>query len=448
MPFPLLRAFNDESAYFKRRKEDENKYRVARAGDGLIAPFQCDRCWFLNLKQRLPFQTSVGDQHDLMLIRRANLDMFWSRESRTISKVVNQLKMIVKRSLDAGRRVPLEPFQPWDLNDFQGMGIAILILERSLEKGRLNSKYLQFASIRPLRGAASDVYSATAQATQLRYAMKTSRGDVTHLYDGAMQSIFMERVMKGMKIRMPEDSERNKPFSSVMILFILNQIELEYLDPSTPPDRRRMVLMTAAYLCATFGYSLRGWEGLWLDAFRLRTYIEVGKFDPKGGHVLIALLGRFKGEEGDRMHVLPIANKSKSGIPFRLWLERLAHLLDQEDKKDCPAICDEEGYQLTAQSIEEVFHPILERMQSIPKYAEELPVGMDVRKWWRADRSMRRGAEIEALNAGVHPKVINFIHRWGRIEKNRGAEPGFDMLEHYASGIKTRYLQIEFSANL
>ena len=92
MPFPVLRAFNDESAYFKRRKEDENKYRVARAGDGLIAPFQCDRCWFLNLKQRLPFQTSVGDQHDLMLIRRANLDMFWSRESRTISKVVNQLK--------------------------------------------------------------------------------------------------------------------------------------------------------------------------------------------------------------------------------------------------------------------------------------------------------------------------------------------------------------------
>ncbi len=87
-------------------------------------------------------------------------------------------------------------------------------------------------------------------------------------------------------------------------------------------------------------------------------------------------------------------------------------------------------------------------MQLNPKYAEEIPPGLDVRKWWRADRSMRRGAEIEALNAGIGDTTINFVHRWGRIEKNRGAEPGFDMLEHYASGVKTRYLQIKFSASL
>ena len=444
----MQRAFNDESEYFRRRKEDENKYLVARAGDGLIAPFQCDHCWFINLKQRVPLPSSIGDKYELALIRRANLDLFWSRESRTISKVVNQLRQIISRAENAGRRIPLEPFTPWDLDEFQDMGIAIIILERSIEKGRLNDKYLQFASIRPLRGAASDVYAATAQATRLRYAMKTSRGDVTHLYDGAMQTNFMERVMKGMKTRMPEDSERNKPFSSVMILYILHHLELEYLDPSTPQARRRMVLMTAAYLCATFGYSLRGCEGLWMDAWRLRSYIHIGKSDPKAPHVLIALVGRFKAEEGDRMHVLPLANVSRSGIQYRIWLERLAHLLDQEERTNCPAFCDEEGYQLTPRCMEDVFHPILERMQLNPKYAEEIPPGLDVRKWWRADRSMRRGAEIEALNAGIGDTTINFVHHWGRIEKNRGAEPGFDMLEHYVSGVKTRYLQIKFSASL
>ena len=98
-----------------------------------------------------------------------------------------------------------------------------------------------------------------------------------------------------------------------------------------------------------------------MDADRLRKHIDVGKHDYKAGHVTVALVGRFKGEEGDRMHVLPIANKSRSGIPFRLWLERLAFQLDKEDRKNCPAFCDLDGYQLSQSDMERVFHPILEQ---------------------------------------------------------------------------------------
>ncbi len=73
-------------------------------------------------------------------------------------------------------------------------------------------------------------------------------------------------------------------------------------------------MMAAAYICVVFGYALQGHEGLSVDAEHLRKHIDVGKHYYKAGHVTVALVGRFKGEEGDRMHVLPIANRSRSGI--------------------------------------------------------------------------------------------------------------------------------------
>jgi hypothetical protein len=37
-------------------------------------------------------------------------------------------------------------------------------------------------------------------------------------------------------------------------------------------------------------------------------------------HVLVFLLGRFKGEQGTRMHVFPLSDRTSSGIRIRLWL--------------------------------------------------------------------------------------------------------------------------------
>ena len=414
----------------------------------MIAPFQCDRCWFINVHKRVPLRSSPGDQRALMLIRRVNLDVFWSREERTVSRVVGELKYIVSRSKETQRLVPLEPFQPWDLNDYQDMGLAMLILEKALQPGRKNRPYQQFATVRQLRAAASNVYSASAQSSKLRYTLKSVAGDTAHMYEGETQTLLMERFMKGMRIRMPQDSDRNKPFTLAMVLYVLGRLEFEFLDPATPEDRRRCVLMTASYICVVFGYALRGHEGLWVDADRLRKHIDVGKHDYKAGHVTVALVGRFKGEEGDRMHVLPIANKSRSGIPFRLWLERLAYQLDKEDRKNCPAFCDLDGYQLSQSDMERVFHPILEQMQNDGTFSRDLPVGMEVKEWFRCDRSFRRGAEMESLNEDGDDTAIKFVLRWGRTEKARGSVPGFNMMEHYASGIGNRYLQIKFSAGL
>ena len=90
----------------------------------MIAPFQCDRCWFLNLHGRLPVVTSLSDDRELALIRRANLDMLWSREASTVAQTVSSLKELVSGAKAAGRLIPLEEMTPWKIGDDEGMGIA------------------------------------------------------------------------------------------------------------------------------------------------------------------------------------------------------------------------------------------------------------------------------------------------------------------------------------
>ena len=46
--------------------------------------------------------------------------------------------------------------------------------------------------------------------------------------------------------------------------------------------------------------------------------------------MLVAVMGIFKGEDGDIINILPLANATSSGISIRMWLERLVALLKEE----------------------------------------------------------------------------------------------------------------------
>jgi hypothetical protein len=165
--FPVNRAFNDESEYYRRRREDDTKYMVARNGDWCIAPFQCVSCWFLNIHSRRPRK-----------IRRVNLDMFWSWESSTVLGTTSRLKGIIKGSTTKGRPVPLEPFPPWPLEDSAGMGIPLLMLEKSIEPGKNSADHKQFDSCRPLRSAASNVFAASSLGASKPLVLKSTKGEV------------------------------------------------------------------------------------------------------------------------------------------------------------------------------------------------------------------------------------------------------------------------------
>ena len=87
----------------------------------------------------------------------------------------------------------------------------------------------------------------------------------------------MERFSKGTKKKIPEDSQRNKPLKSLVIKYILNDIEHKWVGSETDQDRKRDLVMTASYIYVAYVYSLRGYEGLWLDFQRLMDGIHFGK---------------------------------------------------------------------------------------------------------------------------------------------------------------------------
>ena len=178
--------------------------------------------------------------------------------------------------------------------------------------------------------------------------------------------------------------------------------------------------------------------------------ISVGRHavDNGGGHVVVSLMGRFKGEDGDRMHVVSLANATRSGIRIRAWLERVVGVLKKEALQNCPAFCDKDGFMLSSSDIEAVFHPILTDIQMEGRFPESLPEGLKIEDHFFCYRSFRRGAEVTSLNQGLDRKVVEFVHRWSRFEKSKGRVPGFNMLDHYADGALMRPTQILFSSSL
>ena len=79
--------------------------------------------------------------------------------------------------------------------------------------------------------------------------------------------------------------------------------------------------------------------------------------------MLVEVMVISKGEYCDRMHILPLANLTLSGISIHMCLERLVSLIKEEGKTNCPTFCDTECYMLSAAAIESVFNPILEVIQ-------------------------------------------------------------------------------------
>ena len=60
-------------------------------------------------------------------------------------------------------------------------------------------------------------------------------------------------------------------------------------------------------------------------------------------HVVIPLMGKFKGETGISHNLHAVVNETASKLKVRWWLERLNNELIMQVHRNCPARCDEEG---------------------------------------------------------------------------------------------------------
>jgi hypothetical protein len=119
------------------------RFRQARNGDHLMTPFQCELRHFRNIVGRDPTTISRLDSELMEYFRRANLDAFWARETTTVMHNLREAKRGA-RFVARLQMPPLTPeMGPFPLNDSLGMGVAAVVLDRSLDQGK-HEDHVQF----------------------------------------------------------------------------------------------------------------------------------------------------------------------------------------------------------------------------------------------------------------------------------------------------------------
>jgi hypothetical protein len=155
--------------------EEEKRFQEARDGDNLVTPFQCDICHFVNIMGQEPLDDLASDIRLLKCIRRVNLDAFWSREPGTVKGVLDETKrgLAIASSLGFAHTLfrPRGPFPPIDT---MGVGVAVVMIQRSLHQGRYQ-KNVQYETVRKFRSAASNVYHSSIDGQEAMVMAKETR---------------------------------------------------------------------------------------------------------------------------------------------------------------------------------------------------------------------------------------------------------------------------------
>ena len=135
---------------------------------------------------------------------------------------------------------------------------------------------------------------------------------------GGTESYLFKLFNQGLENRMDKDVRSDLGLSFELFKEILYQVEVQLQAKRTNIKRRRFSIVFGAYMSLSYGGSLHGNEGFFLEGNALLQDINKGKNHATFQHVVCSLLGKFKGETNEATSTLVLANVSRFGIHFRL----------------------------------------------------------------------------------------------------------------------------------
>jgi hypothetical protein len=308
-PHPLDRFHvnepKDEKGFMWRVNErDRLRFKQARNGDHLMTPFQSDWCLFRLLAKRISNPEVHQDDLLMCLLRWCNLDAFWGREPMMVlanRRNVDQLIQLWAGLLSAESQVPT--LGPFPQTDCFGVTVAVAMLIKSLRPGRYGA-YTQFETMRKLRSAYSNLHHASAQGAM---AMATLGRDSAKAFlsNCPTNSLWFERFCKGCFKRMGQEAHQDLAISIKVMLALLALLDREW--EAAEQQARQSLAMIGAYACIAYGGSFRGDEVFHTDLWGLLKYSKTPLIENNLPYVLIPLLGRFKNEDGEHYHLIPLA---------------------------------------------------------------------------------------------------------------------------------------------
>jgi hypothetical protein len=145
----------------------------------------------------------------------------------------------------------------------------------------------------------------------------------------------------------------------------------------------------------------------------------------------ICLLGKFKGETGERYHSIVLANTTTttSGIETRWWVEPLLMVCEEEGRTLGFAFYESDGSPPNSTEYNALFCRYLCCIQQ--DYPEVFSRKEDVTRYDISRTPRRSSAVTRAERAGLAEDVVNSVNRWRSIENAKNTRPWHNMRTHY-----------------
>eukprot|EP00957_Ditylum_brightwellii_P140193 10682228-Ditylum_brightwellii.AAC.2 len=219
---------------------------------------------------------------------------------------------------------------------------------------------------------------------------------------------------------MGQDVRPNVGLDYQILYIILHQIEEELMNQLKTKTRCCFIVIVGFYLLICFVASLRGNKGFMIEAQVLLEHSEHGhQKEEEIRHMVILLLGEFKGECGEYWHLILIASHTASDFDPKVWLDRMVQLLKLKKRSSGAVICHENEELLSAGDIDDEFHDQLSRVKI--SHPQLIDPSVKVEEVYGIPRSLRRGSISRVTAQNVDRESRDIQNRWKIIKNNQGS---------------------------
>jgi hypothetical protein len=325
------------------------------------------------------------------------------------------------------------------------MSTAVDMLMKSLVcKGRIKP-YIQFDTMRDVRSTYTMTYASSppAIAEGASFSGNACRIRFTSCNT---QSNWFHDFLIGSEDRMGYDTKKQLylPMPVIVEQLRLVKRDADAADGSAANDLYKF----GALLCILTAGSLRGHEGLYCDIAATRKYIDDGREGTVPDKVLkrailteeecsnlpsvcLCLVGKFKGEHGEKHHSIVLANTSLSGLETRWWIEKLLDICAEEGRSSGYAFWTKEGRPpMVAEYNALVRHYLSEIQTNSPALLTEKN-GLNLIRYG-ISRTYRKSSETRARRAGIKAEEVKVMNRWQTTEQAKGRRARHAMIDHYS----------------
>jgi hypothetical protein len=203
---------------------------------------------------------------------------------------------------------------------------------------------------------------------------------------------------------------------------------------------------TGLFVAAGFLAGLRGEEVLLMELSAVRRHYADG-LTSSPAHVLLPLLGRFKGETGERHFLLAVVPISKTGIDVGLWMARMLKCHETNKKYNGWVFPKDVGDgRAKISDFDSVFHEALRSVQS--RRPDLIKIEVEVGDAFSLRRSLRRGSTSHARNMKVAEENIEFNNGWRKSQRAKGKAPVLSTVQHYTDLKLVLPYVLRYSENL